>query len=52
MTSSSQKAGQLFARARAVMPSGYTRHMVVQNPYPLYADRADIGQRHNNSNYV
>jgi len=28
----------LFAQAREVMPSGYTRHMVVTKPYPLYAD--------------
>lgn len=28
----------LFAQAREVMPSGYTRHMVVTKPYPVYAD--------------
>lgn len=28
----------LFGQAREVMPSGYTRHMVVAKPYPHYAD--------------
>ena len=27
----------LFAEARGVMPSGYTRHLVVAKPHPLYA---------------
>ncbi len=27
----------LFAEARDVMPSGYTRHLVVAKPHPLYA---------------
>jgi len=41
VTLSSQISGELFSRAKAVMPSGYTRNMVVQKPYPLYADRAE-----------
>jgi len=35
------KSAELFARAQNVMPSGYTRHMVVSPPYPIYADHAD-----------
>ncbi|MFO6448317.1 aspartate aminotransferase family protein [Erythrobacter sp. NE805] len=30
----------LFARARAVMPSGYTRDLVAAQPHPQYADTA------------
>ena len=32
------RSATLFGEAREVMPSGYTRHMVVAKPYPLYAD--------------
>jgi glutamate-1-semialdehyde 2,1-aminomutase len=35
------KSAELFARAQNVMPSGYTRHMVVSPPYPIYADHAE-----------
>ena len=31
-----EKSGALFERAKAVMPSGYTRQMVVTKPHPLY----------------
>ncbi len=31
----------LFERARRVMPSGYTRHMVVAKPHPYYAVSGD-----------
>ena len=31
-------SAEIFARARDVMPSGYTRHLVVQKPNPTYAD--------------
>lgn len=31
----------IFARAREVMPSGYTRHLVVQKPNPSYAASGD-----------
>jgi len=31
----------MFARAQNVMPSGYTRHMAVSPPYPVYADHAE-----------
>ncbi|MBL4836560.1 MAG: aminotransferase class III-fold pyridoxal phosphate-dependent enzyme [Kordiimonadaceae bacterium] len=31
----------LFERAKQVMPSGYTRHMAVTNPHPVYAEKAD-----------
>ena len=31
----------LFDRAREVMPSGYTRHLAVQHPHPIYAAEAD-----------
>ncbi|MBW2370576.1 MAG: aspartate aminotransferase family protein [Deltaproteobacteria bacterium] len=41
MTLSTKQSSELFARSRQVMPSGYTRHMCVQKPYPLYADRAE-----------
>ncbi|MGF7001087.1 aspartate aminotransferase family protein [Paraburkholderia sp. GAS32] len=34
-------SGVLFERARAVMPSGYTRNMLVTKPYPHYAVHAD-----------
>jgi len=34
-------SAQIFERARAVMPSGYTRHLVVAKPHPIYADHAD-----------
>ena len=34
----SPRSETLFGQAREVMPSGYTRHMVVAKPYPLYAD--------------
>lgn len=32
---------RIFERARAVMPSGYTRHLAVAKPYPIYADHAE-----------
>jgi len=35
------KSAELFTRAQNVMPSGYTRHMVVSPPYPIYADHAE-----------
>jgi len=35
------KSAELFTRAQKVMPSGYTRHMVVSPPYPIYADHAE-----------
>jgi len=35
------KTAELFTRAQKVMPSGYTRHMVVSPPYPIYADHAE-----------
>jgi len=41
MSGSSKKSGELFSRSIKVMPSGYTRHMIVQNPYPLYASHAE-----------
>lgn len=31
------RSESLFAEARSVMPSGYTRHLVVAKPYPQYA---------------
>lgn len=31
----------LFERAKRVLPSGYTRQMVVTDPYPLYVTRGD-----------
>lgn len=31
----------LFERAKQVMPSGYTRHMIVAKPYPYYAASGD-----------
>lgn len=31
----------LFDRSRRVMPSGYTRHMVVAKPHPAYAAKGD-----------
>ncbi|MSR03778.1 MAG: aspartate aminotransferase family protein [Gemmatimonadetes bacterium] len=34
----SSRSEALFDQAREVMPSGYTRHMVVAKPYPQYAD--------------
>jgi glutamate-1-semialdehyde 2,1-aminomutase len=33
-------SAHLFARAQAVMPSGYTRNMIVQKPHPSYAAMA------------
>jgi len=41
MSLSTAHSAELFARAKSVMPSGYTRNMVVQQPYPIYADRAE-----------
>lgn len=41
MSLSTAHSAELFGRAKSVMPSGYTRNMVVQHPYPTYADRAD-----------
>jgi glutamate-1-semialdehyde 2,1-aminomutase len=38
---STSKSAEIFARAREVMPSGYTRHLVVQKPHPTYAASAD-----------
>jgi len=38
---SSVHSSELFDRALQVMPSGYTRQMVVRDPYPLYADHAE-----------
>lgn len=35
------RSALLFERAKAVMPSGYTRNMIVQRPHPIYAVRAD-----------
>ncbi len=32
------RSESLFGQAREVMPSGYTRHLVVAKPYPMYAD--------------
>lgn len=32
---------RIFERAHKVMPSGYTRHLVVARPHPIYADFAD-----------
>lgn len=34
-------SAKLFERARQVMPSGYTRHLVVAEPHPFYADHAN-----------
>ncbi len=34
-------SARIFERARAVMPSGYTRHLVVAKPHPVYAAHAD-----------
>ena len=34
-------SAQIFERAREVMPSGYTRHLVVQKPNPTYAASGD-----------
>ena len=36
-----QASSQLFERAKAVMPSGYTRNMLVTHPHPLYAAQAN-----------
>jgi len=33
-------SAQLFERAKRVMPSGYTRNMIVTSPHPNYADSA------------
>jgi glutamate-1-semialdehyde 2,1-aminomutase len=33
----SSRSAALFDRAQRVMPSGYTRHLVVAKPYPRYA---------------
>jgi len=35
------KSASLFEQAKHVMPSGYTRHMAVADPHPLYAAKAD-----------
>jgi len=35
------KSAALFERAKKVMPSGYTRHMAVAKPHPIYATEAD-----------
>ena len=35
------RSATLFERAQHVMPSGYTRHMAVSPPYPIYADHAE-----------
>ncbi|WP_241023765.1 aminotransferase class III-fold pyridoxal phosphate-dependent enzyme [Burkholderia sp. Ac-20365] len=40
-TISKDNSAQLFERARAVMPSGYTRNMLVTKPHPFYAVSAD-----------
>lgn len=32
------RSGALFEEARAVLPSGYTRHLAVTKPHPTYAD--------------
>ena len=37
MMTTSPRSETLFGEARRVMPSGYTRHMVVTKPHPLYA---------------
>lgn len=34
-------SAEIFERARHVMPSGYTRHLVVQKPNPTYAASGD-----------
>lgn len=36
-----KRSAALFARAEAVMPSGYTRDLVAQEPHPQYADHAE-----------
>lgn len=41
MTAPTQASAALFERARRVMPSGYTRHMAVTKPHPLYAVEGD-----------
>ncbi len=38
---SKDSSARLFERARAVMPSGYTRNMLVTKPHPFYAVSAD-----------
>lgn len=38
---SKDDSARLFERARAVMPSGYTRNMLVAKPHPFYAVSAD-----------
>jgi len=35
------QSAALFERAKKVMPSGYTRHMAVTKPHPLYAVSGD-----------
>jgi glutamate-1-semialdehyde 2,1-aminomutase len=34
-------SAQIFERAKRVMPSGYTRHLAVAKPHPIYADHAE-----------
>lgn len=36
-----QASARLFERARRVMPSGYTRNMIVAKPHPVYVAEAD-----------
>ena len=40
-TKAAPKSAALFERAKKVMPSGYTRHMAVTKPHPIYAAQAD-----------
>lgn len=35
------RSAEIFQRARQVLPSGYTRHMVVAKPHPYYAISGD-----------
>lgn len=37
----SERSAALFARARQVMPSGYTRQMAVAHPHPAYVARGE-----------
>jgi len=41
LTLNAPNSQALFDRARAVMPSGYTRQMAVQDPHPRYAEGGD-----------
>jgi glutamate-1-semialdehyde 2,1-aminomutase len=34
------RSNALFQQAKAVLPSGYARHMAVNPPYPVYVDKA------------